>query len=90
MNEQGLVSSYALAQFEPQKTHPNEEQQRNELNRQFTQEKPLSVIVSDLTYVRVNKKWHYICVFLISLIKKLSVSVIVQAQTKMHYWSIRH
>jgi putative transposase len=23
----------------------------------------LTVVVSDLTYVRVNQKWHYICVF---------------------------
>lgn len=63
MNEQGLVSSYTVAQFKPHKVQPNEDEQNNELNRQFTQEQPLSVIVSDLTYVRVNKKWHYICVF---------------------------
>lgn len=63
MKEQGLVSSYTLAQFKPHSSGTNESEQRNELNRQFTQDKPLSVIVSDLTYVRVDKKWQYICVF---------------------------
>ncbi len=33
------------------------------LNREFEQEKALSVLVSDLTYVRVWKKWHYVCLF---------------------------
>ena len=32
-------------------------------NVEFEQEKPLAVIVSDLTYVRVGKKWHYVCLF---------------------------
>lgn len=35
----------------------------NVLNREFQQEKKLSVLVSDLTYVRVGKKWHYVCLF---------------------------
>ena len=33
------------------------------MNREFNQDKALKVIVSDLTYVRVQQKWHYICVF---------------------------
>lgn len=41
----------------------SESEQTNELDRKFNQNEALSVIVSDLTYVRVNKKWHYICVF---------------------------
>lgn len=36
---------------------------KNELNREFRQEEELSVIVSDLTYVRVQNKWNYVCVF---------------------------
>lgn len=63
MNEQGLVSTYTVPQFKPHKEKPNESNQANELNREFTQEAELSVVVSDLTYVRVDKKWHYICVF---------------------------
>ncbi|MEH7452819.1 IS3 family transposase [Gottfriedia acidiceleris] len=63
MKEQGLVSTYAVAQFKPHANGTNESEQRNELNREFTQTEELSAVVSDLTYVRVNKKWHYICVF---------------------------
>jgi len=63
MNEQGLVSAYTVAQFKPHKNKPNESEQANELNREFTQEDKLTVVVSDLTYVRVHKKWNYICVF---------------------------
>jgi len=63
MNEQGLVSTYTLAQFKPHSRDTNESEQKNELDRKFIQEEALSVVVSDLTYVRVNKKWQYICVF---------------------------
>ncbi|MBP3951861.1 IS3 family transposase [Bacillus suaedae] len=63
MKEQGLVSSYTLAQFKPHSSGTNESEHKNELNRQFTQKESLSVVVSDLTYVRVDKKWQYICVF---------------------------
>ncbi|MGM0879270.1 MAG: IS3 family transposase [Bacillota bacterium] len=63
MNEQGLVSAYTVAQFKPYSNGTNESEQKNELDRKFDQDTALSVVVSDLTYVRVNKKWHYICVF---------------------------
>ena len=63
MNEQGLVSTYTIAQFKPQSKDVNESTQKNELNREFDQEEELTVVVSDLTYVRVNQKWNYICVF---------------------------
>ena len=63
MNEQGLVSSYTVAQFKPHAKSCNESEQKNELDREFKQDEQLAAIVSDLTYVRVNKKWHYICVF---------------------------
>jgi putative transposase len=63
MKENGLVSIYTVAQFKPHKSSCNESQVNNELNRRFNQEEELSVIVSDLTYVRANNKWHYVCVF---------------------------
>jgi putative transposase len=63
MKEQGLVSSYTVAQFKPQPKPCNESEQVNELNREFQQEEELTTVVSDLTYVRVNQKWHYVCVF---------------------------
>ena len=63
MKEQGLVSSYTVAQYKSYTTSCNESRQSNLLIRQFVQEKEMSVVVSDLTYVRVNQKWHYVCVF---------------------------
>lgn len=32
------------------------------LDREFNQDQELKVVVSDLTYVRVDQKWHYICI----------------------------
>jgi len=63
MNELGLVSNYTVAQFKPHKSSCNEAPVKNELQSQFKQDKKLAVIVSDLTYVRVGKKWHYVCLF---------------------------
>jgi len=51
-----LVSTYTIAQFKPHSKGTNESELKNELNREFTQDGKLSVVVSDLTYVRVNKK----------------------------------
>ncbi|MCC2356548.1 IS3 family transposase [Bacillus paranthracis] len=61
MQNQGLVSNYTIAQFRPQRVSCNEEKISNELDRQFNQKEELAVVVSDLTYVRVNKKWNYVC-----------------------------
>ncbi|MBB5174428.1 putative transposase, partial [Texcoconibacillus texcoconensis] len=64
MKEQGLVSKYTVAQYKPTKTSCNESEVGNTLNREFDQDQELKVIVSDLTYVRVQQKWHYICVLI--------------------------
>src|SRR5690625_4755467 len=61
MKEQGLVSKYTVAQFKPVKSKVNESEITNVLNREFSQDWELKVVVSDLTYVRVAQKWHYIC-----------------------------
>ncbi|HFP8022174.1 TPA: IS3 family transposase, partial [Enterococcus faecium] len=50
--------------FKGQRTACNEAKTTNVLDRTFTQEQPLEAIVTDLTYVRVRKKWHYICLIL--------------------------
>ncbi len=68
MKELGLVSKYTVAQFKPHSEKPNEDQYSNELNRKFTRNEAFSVVVSDLTYVRVDKKWHYICGFAVQMI----------------------
>lgn len=62
MKEQGLVSKYTVAQFKPTRSTYNESEVGNVLNREFNQNQELKVVVSDLTYVRVEQKWHYICV----------------------------
>jgi transposase InsO family protein len=64
MKEQGLISCYTKAKFKAQKTTSNESKQANELNRQFQQEEAKKVVISDLTYVRVKNKWHFICILL--------------------------
>lgn len=63
MKENGLVSKYTIAQFKPHVDQSNESDVKNELNREFNQQEQLAVVVSDLTYVRVEKRWHYICLF---------------------------
>ena len=63
MSEMGLVSNYTVAQFKPHKSSSNEAPIKNELQREFNQVEELAVVVSDLTYVRVGKKWHYVCLF---------------------------
>lgn len=63
MQEQGLVSSYTVAQFKPFKSKVNEDPVKNKLNRNFDNQDELAVVVSDLTYLRVNGKWQYVCLF---------------------------
>lgn len=61
MKKNSLVSTYTVSQYRPFKTKCNEEEINNELNREFEKATPLEAVVSDLTYVRVGTKWHYIC-----------------------------
>jgi putative transposase len=61
MKKNGLVSSYTVAQFKPHVSSCNESNVANELDRQFDQEEQLAVVVSDLTYVRAENKWQYVC-----------------------------
>ncbi|WP_081752156.1 IS3 family transposase, partial [Paenibacillus sp. 1-18] len=64
MKEQGLVSTYTVAQYKPHKTACNEAAPANILNREFNQTESKRVVVSDLTYVKAQNEWHYICVLL--------------------------
>ena len=64
MNEQGLISTYTIAQYKPHKTACNESNTANVLERQFEQTQAKRFVVSDLTYVKVQNKWHYICVLI--------------------------
>src|SRR5699024_1169887 len=62
MREQGLVSKYTIAQYKPTKSTCNESAVGKLLNLQFNQDKELNLVASDLTYVRIHQKWHYICI----------------------------
>jgi putative transposase len=64
MSENNLVSVYTKAQFKPQPPQVNEDPVTNKVNRHFNQREKLQVVVSDLTYVRVNGGWNYVCVLL--------------------------
>ncbi len=64
MRENGLVSTYTIAQFKPHKSACNESKVTNELDREFDTDEPLAAVVSDLTYVRVGQKWNYICILI--------------------------
>jgi putative transposase len=64
MEKYSLVSSYTVAQYKVHKKGCNEDNVPNTVNREFKDRDKLEVVVSDLTYVRVNKKWAYICILL--------------------------
>lgn len=61
MKQNGLVSNYTVAQYKPKTTKCNEDKIVNELKRDFNNKEPYAAVVSDLTYVRVGRKWHYTC-----------------------------
>lgn len=60
MKEQGLVSTYTVAQYKPHKATCNEAATANVLDREFDQAEAKRFVVSDLTYVKVQNRWHYI------------------------------
>lgn len=62
MKQEGLVSSYTVAQFKLHVEKCNESKTANVVKREFSNQPQYNVVVSDLTYVRVGKSWHYICV----------------------------
>lgn len=64
MKQEGLASNYTAVQFKPCKDACNESEARNVLDRQFHGRECRSAVVSDLTYVRVGRKWNYICILI--------------------------
>ncbi len=61
MKENCLVSNYTVAQYKVHKTNCNEAKTPNVLDRSFNNRDKLEAVVSDLTYVRTDNKWSYIC-----------------------------
>src|SRR5699024_5856481 len=66
---QDLVTEYTVAQFKLTKSTCNESEVGKVLIREFMQHQELKVDVSDITYVSVDKKWHYIGI-LVELYKR--------------------
>lgn len=64
MKQEGLVSKYTVAQYKPHIAKCNNDIIENIVDRNFSNQEYLNVVVSDLTYVRVGTKWHYICVLI--------------------------
>lgn len=61
MKRLNLVSVYQKAAFKPHSRGKNEAPIPNRLDRQFDQKRPLEALVTDLTYVRVDRRWAYVC-----------------------------
>lgn len=64
MKQLNLVSVYQKVAFKPHSKGKNDATIPNRLARQFDQEQPLEVLVTDLTYVRVGNRWAYICLII--------------------------
>lgn len=64
MKRLNLVSVYQKATFKPRSKGKNEAPIPNLLNRQFDRHKPLEALVTDLTYVRVDQRWAYVCLII--------------------------
>jgi len=65
MKKYGLVSNYTIKQFKARKSKiNNEEKTENLVKQNFKGRKKLEVVVNDLTYVNVARKWNYICLLL--------------------------
>ena len=64
MKKRDLESPYARRKYKNNNKKVNEAPVANLLDRQFDKQAPLAAVVSDLTYVRVGQKWHYICILI--------------------------
>jgi transposase InsO family protein len=64
MRNYGLVSNYTKKQYKKHNNKVNNDNIINELNREFNTKKHMEVITSDLTYVNVSGRWHYICLMI--------------------------
>ena len=64
MKKYSLVSNYTVKQYKVTKSMSNEDKVSNVVNREFDNRSNLEIVVSDLTYVNVSGKWHYICLLI--------------------------
>ena len=64
MKKYSLISNYTIKQYKVNKSSCNEDKVSNIVNREFDNRGNLEIVVSDLTYVNVSGKWHYICLLI--------------------------
>ena len=64
MKKLNLESAYTKSKYKTHYDACNEDPISNELARTFDGHKQYAAVVSDLTYVRVNYKWNYVCILL--------------------------
>lgn len=64
MKKHNLVSKYTKLTYKNHSSKGNNELIENIVDRKFDNRAINEVIVSDLTYVKVGNKWHYICLLI--------------------------
>jgi len=64
MAKYSLISNYTVKQFKVHRSKCNNDKVDNIVNREFDDRDDLEIVVSDLTYVNVMGKWHYICLLI--------------------------
>ena len=64
MKKYSLVPKYTLKRGKKRVQNVNNDPIPNKAERQFTERKPLEVVVSDLTYLKCAGRWHYLCLLL--------------------------
>jgi len=64
MKSNSLVSIYTVKQFKVHSDGPNQDRIDNVVNQEFDGRSLHEVVVSDLTYVNVAGRWHYICILI--------------------------
>ena len=64
MKSQGLISAYTKKKHSYKAATVNESPVPNLLRRDFSNRRPLEVLVSDVTYTRVSNRWAYTCLLL--------------------------
>lgn len=64
MKANGLVSNYTIAQLKVYRSACNKPVIENSLARKFDDRAVSEVFASDLTYVRANGKWNYVCILI--------------------------
>ena len=64
MKKYNLVSNYTLRRKKSRKDTVNNDATANVVDREFDGRKKYDAVVSDLTYIKIAGKWHYLCLLL--------------------------